>query len=272
MKPRQPRHNSNSADTKNDTSWEKVATWYDEHLEEDADTYQAKVILPNLTRILALTGTERVLDLGCGQGFFARQFAIGARNLIGADLSSSLITYAKERSEGTRITYYVADAQKLSFARDAAFDIVYCVLALQNMERLPEVVAEAKRVLTQNGRFIFVLNHPAFRIPKRSMWGWDEGSKTQFRRLDSYLSSSQEKIDMSPGATKATYTVSFHRSMQDYTKALRAAGFAVVRLEEWISHKKSQAGPRMKAEDRARKEFPLFLCIEAVALGGKMSV
>ncbi len=36
-------------------------------------------------------------------------------------------------------------------------------------------------------------------------------------------------------------------------------GFAVTRLEEWISNKKSQKGPRVTAEDKARKEIPLFL-------------
>jgi hypothetical protein len=51
--------------------------------------------------------------------------------------------------------------------------------------------------------------------------------------------------------------------MQDYMKALSSAGFAITRIEEWISHKKSEKGPRQEAEDRARKEFPLFLAIEA---------
>ena len=51
--------------------------------------------------------------------------------------------------------------------------------------------------------------------------------------------------------------------MQDYFKALTRSGFSVSRLEEWISHKKSQAGPRQAAEDTARKEIPLFLMLEA---------
>lgn len=34
-------------------------------------------------------------------------------------------------------------------------------------------------------------------------------------------------------------------------------------LEEWISDKKSQPGPRSESEDKARKESPLFLFIEA---------
>lgn len=34
-------------------------------------------------------------------------------------------------------------------------------------------------------------------------------------------------------------------------------------MEEWISHKKSEKGPRQSAEDTARREFSLFLMLEA---------
>ena len=49
-----------------------------------------------------------------------------------------------------------------------------------------------------------------------------------------------------------------------YFKQLQKAGFLVSRLEEWVSHKTSEAGPREAAENRARNEFPLFLFLEAV--------
>jgi ubiquinone/menaquinone biosynthesis C-methylase UbiE len=248
-----------------DTSWEKVASWYDAHLEEDADTYQAKVILPNLTRMLELSGKERLLDIACGQGFFTRSFAKAAKHIEGCDLSASLIAYAKAHSAD--IPFTVCDAAKLSFAKDASFDVAYCVLALQNVEKADLAVKEAARVLAKGGRFVFVLNHPAFRIPKSSSWGFDAKENVQYRRVDRYLTPSKEKIDMTPGKrSDKEYTVSFHRSLQDYMKLLRAAGLAAVRMEEWISHKKSGAGPRRKAEDIARKEFPLFLAVEAKKL------
>jgi hypothetical protein len=130
------------------------------------------------------------------------------------------------------------------------------------MEHLEIVLKECVRVLTKEGRLIFVLNHPAFRIPKRSSWGWDDENKIQYRRLDGYLSQSREKIDMSPSKEGKEVTWSFHRSIQDYMKALAAASFAVTKIEEWISHRKSETGPRSGAEDTARKEFPLFLTVE----------
>ncbi len=248
-----------------DTSWEKVAGWYDEHLEKSADTYQSAVILPNLKRLLALSGKERLLDLACGQGFFTRELANDAKEIVGCDLSPSLIARAKEHAKD--IPFHVSDAANLRFAKSGNYDVVYCVLALQNIEKVVETLKEVRRVLTPGGKFIFVLNHPAFRIPKHSSWGYDEKENVQYRRVDTYLSASKEKIDMTPGKkVNKEYTISFHRSLQEYMKLLRAAGFAVTRLEEWISHRKSEKGPKAKAEDTARKEFPLFLAVEATIL------
>jgi len=243
------------------TSWGGVADWYEEHLAGD-DTYHAKVIAPNLMRIVNPQKGMRVLDLACGEGYFARMFRSAGAQVVGTDIAASLIEKAKRQSPD--IAYYVADATKdFSFAVDESFDAVVCVLALQNMEKLEPVFKECARVLKPVSRFIFVLNHPVFRIPKHTAWGWDSEKKIQYRRVDSYLSSRREHIDMSPGKGSGESTISFHRSLQDHMKGLAGAGFAITKIEEWISHKKSEKGPRAEAEDRARKEFPLFLAVEA---------
>lgn len=241
-----------------DTSWGKVADWYGTHLEQD-DTYHSKVILPNLLRMFAVKKGERVLDLACGEGFFSRELAKAGGVVTGADIAKELIAKAKAKGGAT---YAVAPAHALSFAKNGIFDAAVCVLALQNIENLPATFKEVRRVLARGGRFVFVLNHPAFRVLKRSSWGWDEASKTQYRRVDGYLSAAKIFVDMHPGAPKATRTISYHRSLQDFFKALSGAGFAVTRLEEWVSHRASGKGPRQAAEDAARKEIPLFMALE----------
>ena len=68
---------------------------------------------------------------------------------------------------------------------------------------------------------------------------------------------------MEKDKSKKQKTISFHRPLQSYIQSLHKAGMAVTRLEEWISHKKSQKGPRAIEEDRIRKEIPMFLMLEA---------
>ncbi|MEK7170532.1 MAG: class I SAM-dependent methyltransferase [Patescibacteria group bacterium] len=268
---------------KKTTSWGKVAGWYDEML-GDSDTYQEKVILPNLTRLLQLKRGLRVLDLACGQGYFSRAFAAKGAGVTGADISPELIKKAREHSP-KEINYLVAPADKLTGLKEKSFDAVTIVLALQNIQNLDGTLAECRRVLDKCGRLLLVLNHPAFRIPKKSEWGFDEKTQMQYRRVDAYLAEAHANIQMPPrlnaaqgrvdrtnsnkfvlGKSGGVTTASFHRPLQLYVKALAKNGFAVTRLEEWISHRTSEPGPRAAAEDKARKEIPLFLFLEATAL------
>lgn len=242
------------------TSWGGSAEWYDNYLETTADSYHEQVIAPNLLRVLALKPGVRVLDVACGQGFFTRKYAGAGARVVGADISAELIRQAHTRSP--QIPFYAAPAHKLPFAKDASFDAVTVILAIQNIKNIPEVFAEIQRVLVPGGRLVLVMNHPAFRIPKRSSWGWDAKGGVQYRRVDGYLSSSEVPIEMHPGTSGGETTLTYHRSLQDFFKALSKTGFAVTKLEEWISHRVSEKGPRQEAEDRARKEIPLFLMLE----------
>ncbi len=244
------------------SSWEKVAGWYDNLLAGEG-TYQRNLILPNLLRLLEPRRGETILDLACGQGFFAHEIAKAGAHVIGIDVSKRLIALAKKNNRGTDTEFFVGKADRVSFLKNKSIDKIIIVLAIQNIESTAGVLKECARVLKSDGSLHIVLNHPAFRIPKESSWGWDEQAKVQYRRIDQYLSESKTAITMHPGSKASETTTSFHRPLQFYFKALAKAGFATTVVEEWNSHKKSEPGPRAKAEDRARKEIPLFMAIIA---------
>lgn len=246
--------------TAKNTSWDNVAHWYDTLLAGN-DTYQARVLLPNILRVMAVKKGERVLDLGCGQGFFAQAFFKEGGEVTGIDLGKDLIAIAKKQSP-KEITYIARSAEDLSVLPDNSFDKIAMMLSLQNIEAPHKVFKECARVLAPHGRMFIVLNHPAFRIPKASAWGYDEVAKTQYRRIDRYMSEAKITIEMNPSKKGGPTTTSFHRPLQYYVKLLANSGFAVTRLEEWVSHKESEHGPRKAAEDRARMEIPLFLLLE----------
>lgn len=268
---------------KSETSWENSASWYNDLLEEDKDSYQAKVILPNLLRAMDIKKTDTVLDLACGQGYFTRHFFQAGAKVVGVDIAPSMIEFALRHNSGqankdspNRIEYHVSPAHKLKFIKDDSVNIVTIVLGIQNIENMSEVFKEVARVLKRGGRLFLVMNHPAFRILRQSSWGYDEKKKIQYRMVDEYLSESKTSVEMNPGQAldeilsgykkASTTTVSFHRPLQVYFKVLGKIGFGVTRLEEWISHRTSQKGPRQNAEDKARKEIPLFMMMEAVKL------
>ncbi len=245
---------------KKNTSWGKVANWYDSMLEKDDDSFQTKVILPNLLRSINLDKNQTILDLACGQGFFTRIFGTKGAKVVASDISPELIQIAKKRD--TKTEYHVSPADNIDFCKNGSIDTIIITLALQNIQNAEGVLKECARVLKEKGSVYLVLNHPAFRAPKISSWGWDDKEWVQYRRMDAYLSESQVEIDMHPGQKKSEKTVSFHRSLQWYVKMFAKHGFGISRCEEWISHRQPTQGPRFLAEDKARKEFPLFLFLE----------
>lgn len=250
---------------KENTSWGEVAGWYDELLSQEG-TYQKDVILPNLLRLLEAKRGEAILDLACGTGFFANEISKKGAKVVGVDIAKELVEIAKKKvSQGAE--FFVSPADNLPFLKKESLDKAVIVLAIQNIENMKGVWEECARVLKPRGKLLVVMNHPAFRIPRQSSWGWDLEKNVQYRRIESYLSESKVGIDMHPGERVANYTVSFHRPLQLYFKTLHKAGFSVGRLEEWNSHRRSEPGPRAQMEDRARKEIPLFLCLEAIREG-----
>lgn len=245
------------------TSWGHVSSWYNAVVEHP-ESYQQSVILPNITRIVASKKGMRILDVGCGTGVFARVFSEAGAEVVGVDLGKELIAIAKEKS--SHIRYYVGSADNLSAVTETSFDVVTIVLALQNMKKMDVVFEEIAKKLKKNGRIVLVLNHPSFRVPQWSDWGFDEVKKMQYRKVARYMSEIEIPILMNPGKKNSEKTFSFHRPLQLYVKSLAKQKCAITKLEEWISHKESQKGPRKGAEDVARKEIPLFMCIEATKL------
>lgn len=267
MKKQQPEGKKDTSHIKKakTTSWGGVAGWYNKLLEQGDDTFQTNVVLPNLIRAMQMYKGVRVLDLACGQGFFSRAFLNEEAEVAGVDVSSELIDLAKKQSPKD-IRYFVRSADDLAVFQEGYFEKITIVLAIQNIEAPHKVFKECMRILAPEGRLYVVLNHPAFRVPKQSGWGYDEQTKTQYRRIDRYMSESKAEIDMNPSKPGTSTTISFHRPLQYYFKTLANAGFVVSRLEEWNSHRKSENGPRKQAEDRARIEIPIFLFLEAKKL------
>src|SRR5207237_9456048 len=108
-----------------------------------------------------------------------------------------------------------------------------------------------------------VLNHPCCRITSQSSSGVNEKIKLQYRRMNVYMSAQTIPIQTAPSkGEESELTYSYHHNLSDYARFLQNGKFVITNMEEWCSDKKSE-GPKAKMEDRARREFPLFLAILA---------
>jgi len=241
------------------TSWEKSADWYDRIIGAQGSELYQNVVIPGALALLQPHSGESILDLGCGQGVFSRAIAAKGASVTGVDLSPTLISKAKTYPKAKDIRYRARDAANIEDLGE--FDGISAILCIQNMPHLDRVAAACAKVLKPGGRMLWVLNHPCFRIPRQSAWGWDEDRKIQYRRLDAYASDMEIPIIMHPGQEKSESTVSFHHGLQNLMLPGFAAGLSLAGLQEWHSHKSSEPGPRSRAENRSRREFPLFLAL-----------
>ena len=91
---------------------------------------------------------RRVLDLGTGTGAAARLVAerFPDAEVAGADLSAQMIDQARRLTESPRVTYHVADAQKLPFA-NGSFDLVTLSNMIPFFDELDRVLAPDGHVL-----------------------------------------------------------------------------------------------------------------------------
>ena len=165
-----------------------------------------------------------------------------------------------------RTTFIYGDAEDLSPLENASFDTMTAVLSLQNIKNVDAVMKSAARILSKKGRIYAVLNHPCFRVPQSSSWDWTEKKDVQYRRIDKYLSEKTIEIDMHPGERQKQTTLSFHRPLQWYSKICSKHGFAITKMEEWISHREGPKGKTFQALETSRKEIPLFLAMELIKI------
>jgi SAM-dependent methyltransferase len=251
------------------TSWDPLATWYNGWVGEGGSEHHREVAVPATMRLLDPQRGESILDVGCGQGVLAPFVARTGARYLGVDASPRLLDLAKKvhAREGK---FLLADARQLPGKRDLqehAYDGVVFLLSLQDMDPLDQVLAGAAWALKPGGRLVLLLTHPSFRIPRQSGWGWDDGRKLVYRRIDRYLT--PLPVPMNPPGGNGVVTRSFHRPISAYVNALGQQGLWVDRLEELPAHKLSVAGGTVKAVEHARTEIPLFLGIRARSSQGK---
>lgn len=94
-----------------------------------------------------------ILDLGCGTGYFAKQLQVlfPQAIIIGIDIAFGMIKIA---SINTEQQYCCADAEHLPFVAQQ-FDLIFSNCCMPSMQNPTALIAEAQRVLTIDGLFLF---------------------------------------------------------------------------------------------------------------------
>ena len=107
-------------------------------------------------RLGAAPAGLRVLDIGCGGGFLAEQFAALGCRVTGVDQSPASVSTARAHAagRGLRIGYLAGAGEELPVP-DAAFDVACCCDVLEHVTDVDRVISETARVLKPGGLYLF---------------------------------------------------------------------------------------------------------------------
>lgn len=245
------------------TSWEPVSKWYKNLTQSKGHYYHREVIFPNLLKHFnAKKQGQSILDLGCGNGVLLEILPENFEYL-GLDVSKSLIKDAQNKYPKKR--FKQQDLSEDCHLKESNFSHAIFLLSFQNLEKPSLALKNAKNHLRQGGTLILLINHPCFRIPRQSDWGFDEKQNSRYRKIYRYQTQLEIPIKSHPSRQDSEVTFTYHHSLQEISKMLFENGFVIASIKELSSNKKS-VGTKAKPENFSRKEIPLFMTIIAKSL------
>ncbi|PKA40586.1 SAM-dependent methyltransferase [Rhizobium sullae] len=216
-------------------------------LEGAAEWPAVRALLPDLSG-------KRVVDLGCGFGWFSR-YAVerGAAGVFALDISEKMIARANADNGHAAITYQISDLEHLQLPK-AVFDFAYSSLALHYIENFAQVIATIHRSLVPGSQFVFTIEHPIYMAPTRPTWTTDAEGRRIWPLASYSLEGSRTTDWLARGVVKQ------HRKLGTTLNTLIGAGFAIRHVEEWAPNAEELAANPDWAEELDR---PMFLLISA---------
>lgn len=151
-------------------SWSDVSSdaWVG-HIKSDDAKVVRSVLGPLMLQALEPQG-KVVLDLGCGEGYFARLLKeCGAARVAALDISPNLIKVAETQDPDGE--YHVHDIQSGPFFRPEAFDAVSAFMVLMYLADLEAAYQNISTILRPSGRLVACITNPYYSEPVGN-WGW----------------------------------------------------------------------------------------------------
>ncbi|OJJ08382.1 hypothetical protein ASPVEDRAFT_395310 [Aspergillus versicolor CBS 583.65] len=211
---------------------------------------------------------HRVLDLGCGYGWFTRWARDSGAHVKGVDISEKMISRAREseansNSSTGEIKYEVADIESITFKGEReGYDLVYSSLTLHYIEDLSRLYREIHTALRKGGKFVFSVEHPICSAPVNPGPDWKsiqgEGQEHKIWPLNGY-SDEGWRVTSWLGVDGVR---KYHRTVETYVQLLLKNGFALTGFRDWAPSLEDVAEHPEWKDERHR---PYFLLISAEA-------
>ena len=113
-----------------------------------------------LRTILADIHFDSCMEIGCGTGKNTEWLITRAKRITAVDLSSEMLSKAKERVSSDRVEFKQADINKNWTFTNGKYDLVSFSLVLEHIENLENIFSEASKAMVSGGHLYIGELHP----------------------------------------------------------------------------------------------------------------
>lgn len=206
---------------------------------------------PAFERAVGDLADRRILEIGCGDGTFARTCAdSGCANYVGIDASRQMIERARASSPARRLRFDCLEVEDYEPSA-GSFDLVAARMVLHYVDDLGAVLDKAHRALAADGRLVFTVVHPVVTAGD----GEPEGPRRS-QVVTGYFEPGER-----PRRWFGRPVVWQHRTIEQYLEAVKASGFVLDAFSECPPHESRFDGNA--DEFNRRLQVPLFLLVGA---------
>ncbi len=216
------------------------------------------VEIPNFRKLIPNVKGKKILDLGCGYGEndkYCRD--LGAKEILGIDISEHMIKIAKENNYDKNIKYKVMAMEDISKINEK-FDIVISSLAFHYVKDYEKLINDIYSLLNDDGILIFSIDHP-LRIASK-FEKWMKKNYTEINGKWFLLVSDYNREGVREKEWNGVMVKKYHRNFSSLINVLVNSGFKIDKILEPIPDEES-----IKIIPKYINQFdrPYFLFIRA---------
>lgn len=204
------------------SQWNNAAVKYTEEQETSEYAESNKKIV--MRRFKHFSG-EKILDIGCGYGFFTDYFRSIGANAYGIDGSEKMIEIARERYPMT--SFSVADITTPLDIESDRFEMIFSNQVFMDIENIDLVFSECSRLLKTGGILYYSIVHPAF---YDGHWLKDENGYEYAKVIERYIEHYKFTNEFWDETTH------YHRPLSYYLNIAVKNGFILKEIIEPVSY------------------------------------
>jgi ubiquinone/menaquinone biosynthesis C-methylase UbiE len=212
--------------------------------------------IPYILELIGDIRGKRVLDVGCGTGFYSLWLSEKGAKVLGIDSSQEMIKIAKEKASKKELNakFLIGNVTDMK-VEDGVFDVVLSTLVLMNVKELDKAVSELVRVTRNGGDIIISVQHP---ILTAGDWERESGQKL-FRKLDNYFVERELEVVWEDEKKEPVPFKFYHRPLQAYIQPFLKRGCVLTNLIEPYPHEAYKTlNPREYEDTKRVPHFIIF--------------